>query len=86
MVTAQRQVSGAVDDVTYYLNNIARHDLLTAEDEVVLAQAIEAGRDATARLETEKRIPQKRLAEEVTGLSARLDAAYRLVLKARRKK
>ena len=31
MVTAQRQVSGAVDDVTYYLNNIARHDLLTAE-------------------------------------------------------
>ena len=33
MVTAQRQVSGAVDDVTYYLNNIARHDLLTAEDD-----------------------------------------------------
>jgi len=58
MVTAQRQVSGAVDDVTYYLNNIARHDLLTAEDEVMLAQAIEAGRDATERLETEKRIPK----------------------------
>jgi RNA polymerase sigma factor (sigma-70 family) len=68
MVTAQRQVSGAVDDVTYYLNNIARHDLLTAEDEVMLAQAIEAGRDASARLETEKRIPQKervRLQREV---------------------
>ncbi len=68
MVTAQRQVSGAVDDVTYYLNNIARHDLLTAEDEVMLAQAIEAGREAAARLETEKRIPQKervRLQREV---------------------
>ena len=68
MVTAQRQVSGAVDDVTYYLNNIARHDLLTAEDEVMLAQAIEAGRDASARLETEKRIPQRervRLQREV---------------------
>ncbi|NNC91068.1 MAG: sigma-70 family RNA polymerase sigma factor [Acidimicrobiia bacterium] len=68
MVTAQRQVSGAVDDVTYYLNNIARHDLLTAEDEVMLAQAIEAGRDASSRLETEKRIPQRervRLQREV---------------------
>ncbi len=68
MVTAQRQVSGAVDDVTYYLNNIARHDLLTAEDEVMLAQAIEAGRDAAERLETEKRIPKKdkvRLQREV---------------------
>ena len=92
MVTAQRQVSGAVDDVTYYLNNIARHDLLTAEDEVVLAQAIEAGRDAAARLETEKRIPQKervRLQREVrTAEDARnrfLNSNLRLVVAHARK-
>ncbi len=40
MVTARRKISGAVDDVTFYLNNIARFDLISerpaeAEDRAV---------------------------------------------------
>lgn len=63
MVTVRREVSGAVDDVTYYLNNVARHDLLTAEDEVELAQAIEAGREAQARLEGPGRVGSRQRVE-----------------------
>jgi DNA-directed RNA polymerase sigma subunit (sigma70/sigma32) len=39
------------DSLTTYLTDIANHELLTADDEVVLAQAIEAGREAEEKLE-----------------------------------
>ena len=38
------------DSLTRYLTEISRHDLLTADEEVELAQAIEAGREAEERL------------------------------------
>ncbi|HSG78424.1 MAG TPA: sigma-70 family RNA polymerase sigma factor [Acidimicrobiia bacterium] len=41
-----------------YLNEIGQHDLLTADDEVALAQAIEAGLEARSRLESEQRLPR----------------------------
>ena len=42
------------DGVGLYLDEVAGHDLLTADDEVRLARAMEAGRQAAMRLETEK--------------------------------
>jgi len=42
------------DGVGLYLDEVSGHDLLTAEDEVRLARAIETGRQAAVRLETEK--------------------------------
>jgi RNA polymerase primary sigma factor len=41
-----------------YLNEIGQHDLLTADDEVALAQAIEAGLEARARLESDEKLPR----------------------------
>ena len=38
------------DSLTTYLADIANHELLTADDEVELAQAIEAGREAEEKL------------------------------------
>jgi RNA polymerase primary sigma factor len=47
----QRQARGAADDlVGRYLADIGRHPLLTAADEVDLAQKIEAGMDAEAEI------------------------------------
>ncbi len=48
------------DGVGLYLDEVAEHDLLTAEDEVRLARAMEAGRQAALRLETEKLPSQER--------------------------
>ena len=42
------------DGVGLYLDEVAGHGLLTAEDEVRLARAMEAGRQAAVRLETEQ--------------------------------
>ncbi len=56
MVTARREVSGAVDNVTFYLTSIARFNLLTAEEEMDLAQTMEDGRAGSERLATEKRL------------------------------
>jgi len=92
VVATQRQVSGAVDDVTYYLNNVARHDLLTAEQEVELAQAIEGGRAASERLAETKRFGKKeqtQLQRQIrTGEEARnhfLNSNLRLVVAHARK-
>jgi RNA polymerase primary sigma factor len=42
------------DGVGIYLDEVAGHELLTAEDEVRLARAMEAGNQAAVRLATEK--------------------------------
>ncbi len=43
----------ARDGVGRYLVEVADHDLLTARDEVILSRAMEAGRRALRRIETE---------------------------------
>ena len=46
------------DGVGMYLEEVATHELLTAEDEVRLARAMEAGRQAHRRLEeTDGKLP-----------------------------
>ena len=55
-----REVEGADDSVRMYLREIGRVALLTAEQEVQLASAIERGREAERRLRTEEVTPQER--------------------------
>src|SRR5919197_3304886 len=42
-----------------YLREIANHDLLTPRDEVELAQRMEAGREAAARLASDEELEQR---------------------------
>jgi RNA polymerase primary sigma factor len=51
MTVRQKSDVATSDPVGAYLNEIGRHELLTAEDESVLAQAIEAGGKAQERLD-----------------------------------
>src|SRR5437588_1299793 len=51
------------DLVRLYLDEIGRHELLTKEDEVRLAQAIEAGREARAELAAGGKFPRGRRGE-----------------------
>ena len=56
------------DLVRVYLDEIGRHELLTKDDEARLAQDIDAGRDARARLDEPgriKRIDRRKLEEAV---------------------
>ena len=46
--TAHTQVA---DGLSLYLDGISRYSLLTAEDEICLAQSMEAGRQARASLD-----------------------------------
>jgi RNA polymerase primary sigma factor len=55
-----RELEGADDSVRMYLREIGRVALLTAEQEVQLASAIERGREAERRLRTEEVTPQER--------------------------
>jgi len=45
------------DSVTLYLESVGHHDLLTAEEETSLAQAMEEGRRAAARLKAGDALP-----------------------------
>jgi len=47
----------STDAVGMYLDEVSEHVLLTAEDEVRLARAIEAGAAASAKLTTKSRLP-----------------------------
>ena len=53
-IPAKFQGSDEADALSRYLSEIGKYELLTADKEVELAQAVEAGRDAAAVLE-EKR-------------------------------
>jgi RNA polymerase primary sigma factor len=59
-MTQKGRKSLQADGVGIYLDEVAGHGLLTAEDEVRLARNIEAGRQAAVRLETEKLPSQER--------------------------
>ena len=52
LVTHKARRTVQADGVGLYLDEVAEHDLLTAEDEVRLARAMETGRQAALRLET----------------------------------
>ncbi|HSG79008.1 MAG TPA: sigma-70 family RNA polymerase sigma factor [Acidimicrobiia bacterium] len=52
-----RDVAGLTDGVGMYLESVSDHGLLTAEDEVRLARAMEKGRSAQAKLETAAALP-----------------------------
>jgi RNA polymerase sigma factor (sigma-70 family) len=49
------------DSMAMYLNEVGRHDLLTAKEEVQLAQAIEAGTAALERLKSATPSPRERI-------------------------
>ena len=49
--TMRRRSEPVPDSVSLYLESVGRHDLLTADDEIDLAQKIEAGEAARERLE-----------------------------------
>ena len=63
---AAKQVKGRREDRDYedlvrlYLEDVGRHDLLTKDDEIRLAQAIEAGVEARGTLETTKKLTPDR--------------------------
>ena len=49
-MTQKARKAVQADGVGLYLDEVATHDLLTAEDEVRLARAMEVGRQAAVRL------------------------------------
>ena len=55
-VKARREDRDYEDLVRLYLEDVGRHDLLTKDDEIRLAQAIEAGNEAHTKLETTKKL------------------------------
>jgi RNA polymerase sigma factor (sigma-70 family) len=55
-VKARREDRDYEDLVRLYLEDVGRHNLLTKDDEIRLAQAIETGTAATERLETAKKL------------------------------
>ncbi|HJQ77511.1 MAG TPA: sigma-70 family RNA polymerase sigma factor [Acidimicrobiia bacterium] len=75
------------DLVTQYLEEISRHGLLTAEDEVRLAQAMEAGVQARERLESGERVTvseraglQRKVREGERARQRFIEANLRLVV------
>src|SRR3954469_3771130 len=55
-VKARREDRDYEDLVRLYLEDVGRHDLLTKDDEIRLAQAIEGGIAARTQLETAKKL------------------------------
>jgi len=55
-VKARREDRDYEDLVRLYLEDVGRHDLLTKDDEIRLAQAIETGTAAREKLETTKKL------------------------------
>jgi RNA polymerase sigma factor (sigma-70 family) len=58
-MTQRARKSLQADGVGLYLDEVAGHGLLTAEDEVRLARTMESGRQAAVRLETEQSLPSQ---------------------------
>ncbi|MCB2222870.1 MAG: sigma-70 family RNA polymerase sigma factor [Actinobacteria bacterium] len=66
-MTARPRTEPLPDGLTLYMEEMGRYDLLTADEEVELAQAIEAGREAAERLESgdyDGKVDQTRLRRE----------------------
>ena len=56
MARRPKEAPSLADGVGKYLEEVSTHDLLTAEDEVTLARAIERGRRAQQRIDTEHKL------------------------------
>jgi RNA polymerase primary sigma factor len=67
------------DSITLYLESVGRHDLLTAEEETALAQTMEEGRRAAARLEAGPAVPPGEAAELRRTMRAGEDARDRFI-------
>src|SRR5205085_6355679 len=67
------------DLVRLYLDEIGRHELLTKEDEVRLAQAIETGREARAELAAGGKFPRGRRGELLRSADAGEEATQTFV-------
>lgn len=63
MKTQRRDSSGVSDTVGLYLERVSDHTLLTAEDEVSLARAMETGRKAQAQLDAAGKLTPKERAQ-----------------------
>ena len=59
MVTHGRQLTPVSDTVGIYLEEVSEHSLLTAEDEVQLARAMERGRKAQHMLDSDRDLAPK---------------------------
>ncbi|HEX7100218.1 MAG TPA: sigma-70 family RNA polymerase sigma factor [Acidimicrobiia bacterium] len=87
MAGTKRKRSATADTVGLYLDDVADHRLLTAEDEIRLARAIEQGRRAAARLEraedldeVERRRLQRQVAEGEEARALFISCNLRLVI------
>jgi len=70
VVKRMRDVSPLSDGIGMYLESVAEHELLTAEDEVRLSRAMEVGRRAQTKLESAAKLTpteRARLYREVHG-------------------
>ena len=70
---------GEEDGVRLYLNDIARHPLLTREDEAILAGFIRDGRDAALRLATDGEVSTEERRRLNAAVQAGEEAAARFV-------
>ena len=71
--------NGEEDGVRLYLNDIARHPLLTREDEAILAGFIRDGRDAALRLATDGEVSTEERRRLNAAVQAGEEAAARFV-------
>jgi len=78
---ADRSLVLGVDALDQYLERIGRHNLLTPREEVELAQAIEIGNEARARLDNGDR-PTRAAKRELLGAIRRADQAREMMLTA----
>ena len=76
-VKSRREDRDYEDLVRLYLEDVGRHDLLTKDDEVRLAQAIEAGVAAHAELEADQEAHARRSAASSGARSASGEEAHR---------
>ena len=67
------------DAVGLYLEEVATHDLLTAEDEVRLARAMELGRKAQQRLDSEPRLSRAQRTELFMAVHASDEAKSKFI-------
>ncbi len=82
MVTRRRQnLEASEDPVRQYLDEIGAFDLLTADDEVSLAKAIERGKKAEKALETQKNLSLDDRAK-LTAVARRGEAARQTFIRA----
>jgi RNA polymerase primary sigma factor len=77
--TLRTRTDPVPDSITLYLESVGRHDLLSAEEEIALAQAMEEGRRAAARLEAGETLADGETAELRQAMAAGREARDRFI-------